>query len=73
MARTLWYAAESLNAAWARDPDAAATRRQVHYGHSCLVPIDVTSIKMLYVFVDIGFDTKHVSDAACSSAHIAVL
>ncbi len=33
----------------------------VHYGHSCLVPIDVTSIKMLYVFVEITFDTTHVS------------
>lgn len=32
----------------------------VHYGHSCLVPIDVTSIKMLYVFVDIGIDADHV-------------
>ena len=35
----------------------------VHYGHSCLVPIDVTSIKMLYVFVEITFDTTHVSIA----------
>ena len=33
----------------------------VHYGHSCLVPINTTVIKMLYVFVDIGFDNKHVS------------
>ena len=32
----------------------------VHYGHSCLVPISVTAIKTLYVFVDIGFDTEHV-------------
>ena len=32
----------------------------VHYGHSCLVPIDVTTIKMLYVFVDITIDVKHV-------------
>lgn len=34
----------------------------VHYGHSCLVPIDVTgqSLKMLYVFVDITFDPSHV-------------
>jgi 2-(3-amino-3-carboxypropyl)histidine synthase len=34
----------------------------VHYGHSCLVPIDVTSIKLLYVFVDIAFDTQHLID-----------
>jgi 2-(3-amino-3-carboxypropyl)histidine synthase len=48
----------------------------VHYGHSCLglflvhtvcnsltsitVPIDSTSIKMLYVFVDIQIDTQHL-------------
>ncbi|XP_015277363.1 PREDICTED: diphthamide biosynthesis protein 1 [Gekko japonicus] len=32
----------------------------VHYGHSCLVPIDPTSgVKMLYVFVDIKIDTAH--------------
>ncbi len=32
----------------------------VHYGHSCLVPIDRTAgIKMLYVFVDIKIDSLH--------------
>ncbi|XP_077692724.1 2-(3-amino-3-carboxypropyl)histidine synthase subunit 1 isoform X1 [Eretmochelys imbricata] len=32
----------------------------VHYGHSCLVPIDATQgVKMLYVFVDIKIDTSH--------------
>ncbi|EPZ36058.1 hypothetical protein ROZALSC1DRAFT_28744 [Rozella allomycis CSF55] len=31
----------------------------VHYGHSCLVPIDVTKIKTMYVFVDIKFDISH--------------
>ena len=32
----------------------------VHYGHSCLVPIDTTdNIQMLYVFVDIQIDTLH--------------
>ena len=25
----------------------------VHYGHSCLVPIEASALKMLYVFVDI--------------------
>lgn len=35
----------------------------VHYGHSCLVPIDVTTgLKMLYVFVDIKIDTAHFVD-----------
>ena len=32
----------------------------VHYGHSCLIPIDrTTGIKMLYVFVDIKIDSTH--------------
>ena len=32
----------------------------VHYGHSCLVPVDqTTGIKMLYVFVDIKLDLLH--------------
>jgi len=32
----------------------------VHYGHSCLIPVDQTSgIKMLYVFVDIKLDLLH--------------
>jgi len=34
----------------------------VHYGHGCLVPIDTTLIKMLYVFVDIKIDNQHVID-----------
>ena len=32
----------------------------VHYGHSCLIPVDTTSVKMLYVFVDIQIDNAHV-------------
>mmetsp|Transcript_22097 Transcript_22097/g.35699 ORF Transcript_22097/g.35699 Transcript_22097/m.35699 type:complete len:443 (-) Transcript_22097:104-1432(-) len=33
----------------------------VHYGHSCLVPVDPTGpIKMLYVFVEIGINVKHL-------------
>lgn len=32
----------------------------VHYAHSCLIPVDVTKIKTLYVFVDIGVDTTHL-------------
>ncbi|CAG8806439.1 36956_t:CDS:2, partial [Racocetra persica] len=31
----------------------------VHYGHSCLVPVNVTTIKTIYVFVDIGIDIEH--------------
>ncbi|KAL5254168.1 hypothetical protein ACHWQZ_G013817 [Mnemiopsis leidyi] len=34
----------------------------IHYGHSCLVPIDRTSITVLYVFVDIQIDPKHLID-----------
>lgn len=33
----------------------------VHYGHSCLVPVDVTSdIPCIYVFVDIQIDVDHL-------------
>lgn len=32
----------------------------VHYAHSCLIPVDVTKIKTLYVFVDIRIDTSHL-------------
>ncbi|OAL72358.1 diphthamide biosynthesis protein 1 [Trichophyton violaceum] len=34
----------------------------VHYAHSCLIPVDVTKIKTLYIFVDIGIDTQHLID-----------
>ncbi|KIK76859.1 hypothetical protein PAXRUDRAFT_835194 [Paxillus rubicundulus Ve08.2h10] len=34
----------------------------VHYGHSCLVPIDQTSIKTLYVFVEIAIDSTHLTE-----------
>ncbi|SCV05412.1 LANO_0H06920g1_1 [Lachancea nothofagi CBS 11611] len=32
----------------------------VHYAHSCLVPIDLTQIKVLYVFVTINIDESHL-------------
>jgi 2-(3-amino-3-carboxypropyl)histidine synthase len=33
----------------------------VHYGHSCLVPVDITSsLAVLYVFVDIAIDLTHL-------------
>ncbi|KAG1657037.1 hypothetical protein FOA52_009232 [Chlamydomonas sp. UWO 241] len=32
----------------------------VHYGHSCLVPVDVTTLPCLYVFVDIAIDIDHL-------------
>ncbi|RDY14072.1 2-(3-amino-3-carboxypropyl)histidine synthase subunit 1, partial [Mucuna pruriens] len=31
----------------------------IHYGHSCLVPIDSTTLPCLYVFVDIKIDVHH--------------
>ncbi|CAG9801704.1 unnamed protein product [Chironomus riparius] len=35
----------------------------IHYGHSCLVPIDqMDGIKVLYVFVDIKIDSLHFVD-----------
>lgn len=32
----------------------------IHYAHLCLVPIDVTKIKVLYVFVTIAIDEAHL-------------
>jgi 2-(3-amino-3-carboxypropyl)histidine synthase len=34
----------------------------VHYGHSCLVPIQHTVIPCLYVFVEIAIDVNHLVD-----------
>ncbi|KAF8760347.1 Diphthamide synthesis protein [Rhizoctonia solani] len=34
----------------------------VHYGHSCLVPIDTTTIKTLYIFVEIAIDSEHLTN-----------
>ncbi|KAI0068878.1 Diphthamide synthesis [Artomyces pyxidatus] len=32
----------------------------IHYGHSCLVPMDQTTIRTLYVFVEIAIDSAHL-------------
>ena len=32
----------------------------VHYGHSCLVPVDATRLPCLYVFVDVRFEAAHL-------------
>ena len=32
----------------------------IHYGHSCLVPVNETRIDVLYVFVELSFDIEHV-------------
>lgn len=35
----------------------------IHYGHSCLIPVDQTAgIKVLYVFVNIRIDISHCID-----------
>ena len=32
----------------------------VHYAHSCLIPVNITKIQTLYVFVDIQIDVEHL-------------
>eukprot|EP01038_Epipyxis_sp_PR26KG_P008490 gene8490-11476_t len=32
----------------------------IHYGHSCLVPVNASKIKVMYVFVEIAFNTDHL-------------
>ena len=49
----------------------------VHYGHSCLVPLSVTAVKALYVFVEIAFDVSHfvqcLRDNFAPSSKLAVM
>ncbi|KAK4687709.1 hypothetical protein P7C73_g2408, partial [Tremellales sp. Uapishka_1] len=33
----------------------------IHYGHSCLIPVSQTTLKTLYVFVEITIDTPHLA------------
>lgn len=33
----------------------------VHYGHSCLIPVSQTTLKTLYIFVEIAIDPLHLS------------
>ncbi|KAL9247964.1 hypothetical protein vseg_021333 [Gypsophila vaccaria] len=40
----------------------------VHYGHSCLVPVDETVVPCLYVFVDIAIDVSKMCDSVVSSS-----
>jgi len=39
----------------------------IHYGHSCLVPTNVTKLKVLYVFVEIQFDPSHLVESITSN------
>lgn len=32
----------------------------IHYAHSCLIPVNITQITTLYVFVDIAIDVEHL-------------
>jgi diphthamide biosynthesis enzyme Dph1/Dph2-like protein len=34
----------------------------VHYGHSCLVPVSVTKVPCMYIFVEIEIDLQHLVD-----------
>ncbi|KAG4992359.1 hypothetical protein JHK87_025816 [Glycine soja] len=43
----------------------------IHYGHSCLVPIDSTTIPCLYIFVDIKIDVPHFVDTLILNLHKA--
>lgn len=49
----------------------------VHYGHSCLVPVDVTTLKTLYVFVEISINASHVIETIRrnfdAGSHLAVV
>ncbi|XP_071449795.1 2-(3-amino-3-carboxypropyl)histidine synthase subunit 1 [Hetaerina americana] len=37
----------------------------VHYGHSCLIPVSITDIPVLYVFVDIQINLDHFIETLC--------
>jgi 2-(3-amino-3-carboxypropyl)histidine synthase len=39
----------------------------VHYGHSCLIPVDQCNLNVLYVFVEIAIDLKHFIDSIKSN------
>lgn len=34
----------------------------IHFGHSCLIPINECKVKVLYIFVDIVFDINNLKD-----------
>lgn len=35
----------------------------VHYGHSCLVPVDTCKMNVLYIFVEIAINLNHFIDS----------
>jgi 2-(3-amino-3-carboxypropyl)histidine synthase len=42
--------------------DKLGAQFMIHFGHSCLVPINVTKVPTLYVFVEIQFDISHLCE-----------
>ena len=42
----------------------------VHYGHSCLVPINETEVPCLYIFVEIRIDVQHCVDCFCKTCPV---
>lgn len=44
------------------DAQALGAQLLIHYGHSCLVPLQHTAIPCLYVFVEIQLDIPHLVD-----------
>mmetsp|Transcript_25449 Transcript_25449/g.39071 ORF Transcript_25449/g.39071 Transcript_25449/m.39071 type:complete len:403 (+) Transcript_25449:64-1272(+) len=49
----------------------------IHYGHSCLVPLNKTVLPTLYVFVEILIDVQHLVDCVCATlpegSHVALM
>ncbi|GAB68555.1 diphthamide biosynthesis protein [Plasmodium cynomolgi strain B] len=41
----------------------------IHYGHSCLVPLTVTKIRCIYVFVDIKLNSSHLVETIKKNFH----
>ena len=41
----------------------------IHYGHSCLIPIDTTKIRVLYVFVEIKLNLERAIHRICDYFH----
>ena len=49
------------------DAKALGASLLIHYGHSCLVPIQHTVVPCLYVFVELQIDVHHMVDCVCAT------
>jgi 2-(3-amino-3-carboxypropyl)histidine synthase len=49
------------------DAKALGASLLIHYGHSCLVPIQHTVIPCLYVFVELQIDFLHMVECVCAT------